>query len=519
MPEPFRNEPLTDFARPENRAAFEAALDAVRARLGLEIPLVIGGERIQTEERIISVNPARPDQVVASAAKADRALAERALNAAARAFDAWRRVPAEDRARVLFRAAAIMRRKKHEVSAWMVLEVGKTWPEADADTAEAIDFLEYYGRAMIAIAREHWVTPVPGEDNELCYIPLGVGVVIPPWNFPAAILAGMTTASVVCGNAVVLKPASTSPAVGWAVHELLEEAGVPPGVVNFLPGAGGEIGDFLVTHPVTRFINFTGSKDVGIRIARLAAQLQPGQRWIKRVMAEMGGKDAIIVDETADLDEAARGIVVSAYGYQGQKCSACSRAILVDAVHDRVLERVVAGAEALRIGDPALPDTQFGPVVDRAAHEKVLRYIGYGRSEGRLVLGGEAAEVPGCQGGYFIRPTIFADVDPRSRIGCEEIFGPVLSVIRARDYDDALRIANDTEYGLTGSVYSRRRDRLALARRDFHVGNLYFNRKCTGALVGGHPFGGFNWSGTNAKAGGKDYLLLLLQAKAVSEKL
>lgn len=511
----FANEPMTDFSRPENRRAMEAALCKIDGQLGREYPLIIGGDRIDLSARIQSINPSKKAETIGFAAKAGVEQAERAMRAAIGAFGAWRFVPSEDRARCLFKAAAIMRRRKFEFSAWLVLEAGKTWAEADADTAEAIDFMEFYGREAIRLAEPKNLTRLVGEDNELYYIPLGVGVVIPPWNFPLAILAGMTVAAVVTGNTVILKPASATPIIAAKFVELMEEAGLPPGVINYVPGSGGEIGDYLVTHPQTRFISFTGSREVGVRIIHLAGEDRPGQKWIKRVTAEMGGKDAVIVDSQADLDDAAQAIVSSAFGFQGQKCSACSRAIVVRDVYDKVLELVAEKTKQIAVGPARDPGVFMGPVIDEAASRKILQYIKIGLEEGRLVLGGG----PGSDEGYFIQPTIFADVDSRSRLGQEEIFGPVLAVIKADDFDQAIALANDTEYGLTGAVFSRNRQKLERARREFHVGNLYFNRKCTGALVGVHPFGGFNMSGTDSKAGGYDYLLLFTQAKLVSEKL
>ncbi len=408
-----------------------------------------------------------------------------------------------------------MRRRKFEFSAWMVEEAGKSWAEADADTAEAVDFLEYYGRQMLHYAQGMAVTPLPGEYNECFYIPLGVGVVIAPWNFPLAILAGMTMAAVAAGNTVVMKPASTTPVIAAKFMELLDEIGLPPGVVNYLPGSGASLGDYLVAHPGVRFVNFTGSREVGVRINKLAAEVAPGQKWLKRVVAEMGGKDAIIVDNEADVEAAASGIVASAFGFGGQKCSACSRAIVVKEVYDELVAKVAVKTRALRVGPASDSGVSLGPVIDAGAQKKILDYIAIGKKEGRLVAGGEA----GDSAGYFVQPTVFADVPPQARIAQEEIFGPVLVIIKAENFAEAIAIANDTDYGLTGAVYSANRDKLAKARREFHVGNLYLNRKCTGALVGVHPFGGFNMSGTDSKAGGADYLLLFLQAKAVSEKL
>lgn len=515
MRTPFHNEPFTDFKQAHHNAAYDAALQQVLAELGRDYPLIIGGERVTTERTAQSVNPANVSQTIGTVSQADIALAEKAIQAAARTFETWKRVDPCERARYLYKTAALMRRRKHEFSAWLTLEAGKTREEADADTAEAIDFMEFYGREMERLAEPQPLTRIEGEDNELYYIPLGVGVVIPPWNFPLAIMAGMTTAALVAGNTVVLKPASATPVIAAKFVSLLEEAGLPAGVVQYLPGAGGEMGDYLVDHPLTRFVSFTGSRDVGLRINERAAKTAPGQKWIKRVIAEMGGKDSIVVDSECDAELAAEAIVASAFGFSGQKCSACSRAIVHEDVYDDVLERVIERTKKLTMGDPATAGTNVGPVIDGKAHAKIREYIEIGKTEGRLVLGGGT----GDPNGYFIEPTVFADVDPMARIAQEEIFGPVVAFIRARTFEDALEIANNTEYGLTGAVISRNRSHLELARQNFFAGNLYFNRKCTGALVGTHPFGGFNMSGTDSKAGGRDYLLLFTQAKLVSEKL
>jgi 1-pyrroline-5-carboxylate dehydrogenase len=511
----YQNEPFTNFSIPENKNAMEAALKLVNSQKGQHYPLKIGGKIVDTEARITSVNPSNFIEVIGTVARANVELADQAVQAAAESFKTWRNVAPEVRARLLFKAAAILRRRKFEYSAWLVEEAGKNWAEADADTAEAIDFMEYYGREMLRYAAGMPVIAVPGEQNECFYIPLGVGVVIPPWNFPLAILAGMVAAAVVAGNTVIMKPASSTPVIAAKLMELFEAAGAPAGVVNYLPGSGGSIGDALVSHPQVRFINFTGSKEVGLRINKLAADVAPGQIWIKRVVAEMGGKDAIIVDEEADLEEAANGIVVSAFGFQGQKCSACSRAIVVKSVYDEVIAKVVAKTKVLRVGPASEYGVNMGPVIDESAYGKVLEYIEIGKTEARLVAGGNTVG----KTGWFIEPTVFADAPAKSRIAQEEIFGPVVAITPAEDFTDALNIANDTEYGLTGAVYSRNRAKLEQARRDFHVGNLYLNRKCTGALVGVQPFGGFNMSGTDSKAGGADYLLLFMQAKAVAEKM
>lgn len=493
----------------------EAALKEVRKELGREYDLVIGGERHKTGDKLLSYNPSRPDQVIGTFSKADAAVAGQAVRAAEDAGRAWRHVPAEKRAELLLETSRILRERKYYYAAWMVYEVGKSWPEADADVAEAIDFAEFYAREMLRLAGPQPLTPVAGEKNYLRYIPLGVGIVIPPWNFPLAIMAGMTLAAVVAGNTVVLKPSSDAPAIAYKFLQALEDAGMPPGVVNFLPGSGAAVGDVLVGDARTRFVAFTGSKQVGLHINELAARTRPGQIWVKRVVAEMGGKDSIVVDSEADLDAAVEGIVDSAFGFQGQKCSACSRAIVVDAVYELFLEKLKKRVEQITMGPPERPENYLGPVINASAKRSILQYIEVGKKEGRLVAGGGEAEAAG----YFIEPTIIADVPPTARIAQEEIFGPVLAVIRAANFDEAIAIANNTEYGLTGAVYTRDRHKLEAATEDFFVGNLYFNRKCTGALVGGHPFGGFNMSGTDSKAGGRDYLLLFMQAKVVSEKL
>jgi len=509
----FKNTPLVDFSVSENKEKMQEAIKYVESRFGTHYDLIINGERVKTGDHFDSINPSNKDEVIGTFEKANKDVANRAVEAAYERFQTWKNADPFTRARYLWKAAEIMRRRRLELAAWMVVEEGKNWIEADADVAEAIDFLEFYGHEMMRLGLPQPLTRRETEDNELYYIPLGVGIVIPPWNFPLAILVGMTSASIVTGNTVVLKPASTAPVIASKFMEILEEACLPPGVVNFCPGPGGKMGDVVVGHPKTRFIAFTGSKEVGLHIQGLAAKNVEGQIWIKRTILEMGGKDLIIVDSTADLDDAADGIVASAFGYQGQKCSACSRAIILDDVYDVMVDKIVERAKKITVGDPRDPDNYMGPVIDQWAYESILEMIDVGKKEGKCVLGGNKA--PG--NGYFIEPTVIKNVESKARIGQEEIFGPVLAVIKARDFSHAVEIANDTKYGLTGSVYSKDRLNLEIARRDVHVGNLYFNRKCTGALVGVHPFGGFNMSGTDSKAGGRDYLLLFTQAKAVSE--
>jgi len=493
-----------------------AALEQVKSQLGQRYPIVIGGERRETGEWIRSVNPGNPDQVVGLVAKARAADVEDAVAAAEAAYQEWRRMPASGRASVLFRMAAIIRRRKLELAAWMVYELDKPWDEAEGEVCEAIDFLEWYGRQALEVAQPVQLSHIPEEAVQLYWVPLGVGVIIPPWNFPCAILTGMTMGPVAAGNTAIVKPASNTPVIGYKMFEIMEEAGVPAGVVNFLPGSGAEVGDALVDHPRVRFVNFTGSKDVGVRIYERAARVQPGQRWLKRVAAEMGGKDAIIVDADADLADAAQGIVASAFGFSGQKCSACSRAIVHADVYDEIVERVVAlTRETVKVGSGESGEATVCAVVDEKQYRTILNYIEIGKQEGRLVLGGEPAEGPG----YYIQPTIFADVPADARIACEEIFGPVLAIVKAKDFDEALAIANASEYGLTGSVYSRNRAHLERARFEFEVGNLYLNRKCTAALQGVHGFGGMKLSGTNTRAGGPDYLQHFMELKSVGERL
>jgi 1-pyrroline-5-carboxylate dehydrogenase len=426
---------------------------------------------------------------------------------------------------LVVRVAAILRERKLEFDAWLVSEAGKTWPEADADVAEAIDFCEYYARQMQRFAAPPELVQLPGERDEMAYLPLGAGVIIPPWNFPLAIMAGMSVAALVAGNTVVIKPSSETPAIAAKFAEVLLEAGFPPRSFALATGSGAKVGDTLVEHPKTRFVSFTGSRDVGLRINELAAKPRKGQIWIKRVVAEMGGKDAIIVDREADLESAATGVVQSAYGYQGQKCSACSRAIVDQAVYDEFLEKVKTKVAALTMGPPEDPNNYMGPVISASARKTILDYIETGKSEGRLIAGGDLSKNAGGAAsskendGYFIPPTVIADVDEKARIFQEEIFGPVLAVTKARNFDHALELANSTEYGLTGAVYSKNPEKIRKARDEFFVGNLYINRKCTGAMVGAHPFGGFNMSGTDSKAGGPDYLLQFLQPKSIGEKI
>jgi 1-pyrroline-5-carboxylate dehydrogenase len=511
----FRNEPYTDFSQPANRQAMETALQKVRSELGGEYELRIGGEMIATGDKLTSTNPSNTSEIVGVHHKASPELAKRAIEAAYAYFPQWSRTPAEERVRMLLDVARILRLRKFEFDAWMVFEAGKTWIEAEAEIAEAIDFCEYYAREMVRLSGPQPVVQLPGEQDEMIYIPLGVGVVIPPWNFPLAILAGMTVASLVTGNTVVVKPSSETPTIAAKFAEVLLEAGFPEGAFTLLVGSGAAVGDVLVEHPKTRFVSFTGSRDVGLRINELAAKTPPGQRWIKRVIAEMGGKDAIVVDAESDVDKAVDGVFASAFGYQGQKCSACSRAIVDAKIYDSFVEKLAAKAKNVKVGPPDDPGTYMGPVISAGARKTIQNYIETGKKEGRMVAG----DTPVPQNGHFVPPTIIADVDSKARIFQEEIFGPVLAVTKAKDFEDALNLANDSQYGLTGAVFSNNPQHLREAKERFHVGNLYFNRKCTGAMVGAHPFGGFNMSGTDSKAGGPDYLLLFLQAKSVATKV
>ena len=511
----FQNETFIDFTKPENRKAMEDALRQVKGMLGREYPLVIAGEKVITIEKTKSLNPSHPEEVIGVFQKATVEMANQAVEAASRAFDRWKRVPVEERVATIYRTADILRKRRFELDAWLVYEIGKTWPEADADIAELIDFCEFYGREALRLASPQKLVPMRGEKNYLKYIPLGVGVIIPPWNFAAAIMGGMTVAAVVTGNTAIVKPSSDSPTMAAIFIDILYEAGVPRDVVSFFTGPGSTAGEALVTHPKTRFIGFTGSKEAGLRIGEQASKAQPGQVWIKRTVLEMGGKDAIIVDDEADVDAAVEGVAMSAFGYQGQKCSACSRAIVVEKVYDEFVSKLVERVKKITVGPSEDPGNFMGPVINQAAMKSILGYIDTGKKEGRLLTGGKHAGGDG----YFVEPTVIADVSPKARIFQEEIFGPVLAVTKARDFDEALAMANDSEFGLTGAVYSQNPKKVERASEEFHVGNLYMNRKCTGAMVGSHPFGGFNMSGTDSKAGGQDYLLLFLQAKTISEKI
>jgi len=511
----FKNTPLIDFSDEENRRKMEDAISKVESELGKEWSLIVSGKRIKCRDQFFSRNPSDYEQIIGIYQKADQKHAVMALDDAIKTFETWRLAPAEERAEYCFKIVDLMRENRFELAAWMILEVGKSWVEADAGVAEGIDLIKFYAHEVLRYAAEQPLTKVPYEENELRYISLGAGIVITPWNFPIAILGGMTAGAFVAGNTVVLKPSSDAPGVARKFMEILEKANLPPGVVNLVTGPGSDIGDTLVIYPQTRFISFTGSKEVGLRINEHASRISMGQKWIKRVIAEMGGKNAIIVDSEADLDSAVEGVVVSAFGYSGQKCSACSRAVVVSDIYDDFIERLIERTKKIKIGPAKYYENWMGPVINLKALASIMDYVEIGKREGRLLYGGRRINGDG----NFFEPTIIDNLDRKATICQEEIFGPVLSVIKAQDFKDAIEIANDSEYGLTGSVYSENKEKLDLARDLFHVGNLYFNRKCTGALVGVHPFGGFNMSGTDSKAGGRDYLLLFTQAKAISKKI
>ena len=510
----FANEPLSDFSRADARGAMTQALADVGRQLGQSYPLVIGGRAVQTSGAIESVNPSHRRQIVGRTARATVDHANAAISSAKAAFPAWRATPPRQRADLLGRGGNILRRRRFELAAWEVYETAKQWREADADVAEAIDYCDYYAAEMVRLA-EPLRRDVPGEENEYFYEPRGVAVTIAPWNFPLAILCGMTTAALVSGNTVVMKPAEQSPIIAAKLMEVFDEAGFPAGVVNFLPGVGEEIGPALINHPDVDVIAFTGSRAVGLEIQRQASQTPPGQDHVKRVITEMGGKNAAIVDETADLDEAVHGVVASAFGYSGQKCSACSRAIVLASVYDAFLSRLIEATRSLRIGAAEEPGAFVGPVIDAEARDRVLTMIAKGKQEARLAYGGDVAAL--AEEGFYVAPHIFADVAPNTVIAQEEIFGPVLAVIRATDLADALRIANGTAYALTGGLFSRSPANIERVRREFLVGNLYINRKITGALVDRQPFGGFKLSGVGSKAGGPDYLQQFMVPRVITE--
>ncbi len=511
---PFQNEPLADFAQEANRTAMTDALAKIQNQLGRTYPLVINNQLFNGAKLIDSMNPSHTSQLVGRCVAATTEQANQAVAAALHAFDTWREVSIEERAALLHRAAEVMRRRRWELSAWIVTETGKPWRESDADVAEAIDFCDYYALEMVMLApTQH--RDVPGEENAYFYEPRGVAVVIAPWNFPLAILCGMAAAAVVTGNTVILKPAEQSGVIGAKLMEVFLEAGVPPGVVNLVSGIGEEIGPVLVNHPDVALIAFTGSLKVALLINEQASKTPGGQNFVKKVIAEMGGKNAVIVDSDADLDEAVKGVVDSAFGYGGQKCSAGSRAIVHAAIYDQFLHRLIEATKSLTVSAAELPGCSLGPVIDAEARDRILRTIEHGKTEARLAYQHDVDAIK--KEGYFVGPTIFAEVPESASIAQEEIFGPVLSVLKAKDLDDAIRIANGTKYALTGGIYSRSPETLKKVKRQFRVGNLYVNRKCTGALVDRQPFGGFKLSGIGSKAGGPDYLLQFVIPRVITE--
>jgi RHH-type proline utilization regulon transcriptional repressor/proline dehydrogenase/delta 1-pyrroline-5-carboxylate dehydrogenase len=512
---PYENAPLTNFALPENQERMRAALHAQRKQFGRKVPFTINGEKIWTDKMFSSVNPSQPDQIVGYAAEADIPEAERAVAAARAAFEKWRRTSFEERCQLLERVAEILERRRFELCALEVFEVGKPWTQADGDIAEAIDFCTFYARQMRLIGRPRLTQNVPGEESYQHYWPRGVALVIAPWNFPMAILCGMVSAALVTGNTVIMKPSEQSVIIGAMLMEIYEEAGVPPGVLNFLNGKGSIIGAHMVDHKDVDLIAFTGSREVGLRIWESAGKTREGQRELKRVICEMGGKNAMIVDSDADLDEAIIDSIYSAFGFQGQKCSALSRLIVLEENHDRVVERLLGAAASVRVGNPEEPGIVVGPVIDEAAYRRILDYIEIGKSEATLAY--QAKDVP--RHGYFIPPTIFTGVKPSMRIAREEIFGPVLSVIKVRDLDEAIEVANGTDYALTGGFFSRSPSNIERVKAQLEAGNVYINRPCTGAIVGRHPFGGFKMSGSGTKAGGADYLLNFLIPRVVTENV
>jgi RHH-type proline utilization regulon transcriptional repressor/proline dehydrogenase/delta 1-pyrroline-5-carboxylate dehydrogenase len=507
-------EPLADFSRAPVRQAMQEALQEVAGQLGRAYQPVLNGQTEPAPGTLDSLNPSHKRQVVGRCGKATAEQARRAVAAASAAFPAWRDTDPARRAEYLFAAARVLRRRRFEMAAWQVYECGKPWREADADVAETVDYCDFYGQEMLRLARPRH-RDVAGEENAYFYEPRGVCVVIAPWNFPLAILCGMTIAALVTGNTVIMKPAEQSTVVGAKLMEVFQEVGLPPGVVQFLPGVGEEVGPALVDHPDVAMIAFTGSRNVGLYINRQAALMQPGQTHVKRVIAEMGGKNAIIIDDDADLDEAVAGVRASAFGYAGQKCSACSRVIVPTTLYDAFLGRLVEATASLDVKAAEDPGCHVGPVIDEEAYNRILKTIEASKGQGRLAYAGNVGALN--DEGYYIAPHVFANVSPEAPLAQDEIFGPVLAVLRCRDLDDALRIANGTPYALTGGLYSRSPEHIARVRREFRVGNLYINRKITGALVDRQPFGGFKMSGIGSKAGGPDYLLQFVLPRTITE--
>lgn len=510
----FKNAVELDFSIEENKKKMEEAFAKIDAEKGSVYPLIIGGERIVTEKKIASVDPATKE-VVGYACSCSRELADKAIRVANDAYKSWSQTSVDERIRTLRKLAQLLIENRYELNAWNVIESGKNWGEADGELCEQLDFINSY--VMHIKTLSHGIELVPTDEHTKCtYIPIGVGVALSPWNFPVSLFGGMIVAAVITGNTIVCKPSSDAPIVAYKFVELCEKAGMPAGVVNYIPGSGSDIGDYVVEHPLTRFINFTGSKAVGCRINEHAAKIAPGQKWLKRVVAEMGGKNAIIVDSSANIKKAAAGVASSAFTFQGQKCSACSRAIVLADVYDEFVDAVVACAKEMQQSQGSgRSNANLGPVVNAGAYKKITDYIEIGRSEGTVVYGGTYSD----EEGYYVNPTVIRDIKRDARIANEEIFGPVLAVIKVDSFDEALDVANQTEYGLTGSLYSETREHVIRAKREFHVGNLYFNRKSTAAVVLQHPFGGFNMSGTDAKTGTPNYLINFMNLKSITEDL
>jgi RHH-type proline utilization regulon transcriptional repressor/proline dehydrogenase/delta 1-pyrroline-5-carboxylate dehydrogenase len=497
----------------EVKQAFPQAIAAVRKKLGRSYPLYIGGKDVFTDEVIDSINPANPDEVIGRICQAGTKEVEDALIAAQKAFPGWRDTPPGKRAEYLVKAAAIARKRIYEFSAWQVLEEGKQWAQAYNDLAEGIDFLEYYAREMVRLGQPQDMGSYAGEINQYFYQPKGIAAVISPWNFPFAISCGMCAASLVTGNCVVFKPSNLSPVVGHHLVELFSEVGLPAGVFNYAPGRGSVIGDFLVDSPKVSIIAFTGSMQVGLRIIERAGRTHGNQLSVKKVVCEMGGKNAIIIDEDVDIDKAIPAVLYSAFGYQGQKCSACSRLIVLDRIYDEFVPRLVEAARKLKIGPAEDPENYMGAVIDQAAVKKILEYIELAAKEGTILY---KSTVP--QKGYYVPLTIVEGITPKDRLAQEEVFGPVLAIMRVRDFDEAIEWVNSTKFALTGGVFSRNRQHLEKARSQFRVGNLYFNRSCVGAMVKIQPFGGFRMSGVGTKAGGPDYLLHFMDPRSLTEQ-
>ncbi len=510
---PFRNEPVFDYACIENRQAMQNALSAVLKKLGRELPVVIDGKRIETGNILTRVNPSQTDEIVTRQHQAGKEEAETGIRAARGFFQTWRDTPYKQRAEILLRAAGIMRDRRHAINALLVYEAGKPWREADADVCDAIDFLEYYAREVVRVSEPRRMQGyIPGEENVFFYEPRGVAIVVAPWNFPIAILCGMTAAALGSGNCVLMKPARQTSAIGYELFDILREAGTPPGALHFVPGPGSQVGQFLVDHPETDLVAFTGSMEVGLRLIQSTAVVHPGQRNVKGIICEMGGKNAVIVDDDADLDEAVKGIVYGAFGYAGQKCSACSRVIVLESCYELFTDRLVEAVRSIQVGNASNPGTFVPPVIDSGAQASIRRYIDIGKREGKLLL---EMDAPTC--GCYVGPVVFGNVERNAVVAQEEIFGPVLSIIRVKDFDEAIETALDSRYGLTGGLYSRSPAHIERARQEFRVGNLYVNRHNTGAIVERHPFGGARMSGVGSKAGGPDYIIRFMEPRSISE--